>query len=587
MRARWWSWLVILIVLSGCMAASSAATPEEPVSVPVPTSAPVITDSLQDVIPVTPTPVPDDTRPAESPPAGAAREFSTDFSRHTVPYSEILSGGPPKDGIPAVDRPMYEPKVAADLWLGEREPVIVMQINDAVRAYPIQILTWREIVNDTLGGVPVAVTFCPLCNTAIAFDRRVGERVLDFGTTGRLRYSNLIMYDRQTETWWQQATGEAIVGELVGSELTFLPATMIAWAEFRDSYPDGDVLSLATGFSRAYGNNPYPGYDDIDRSPFLYDGPPTPGRLPAMARILAMELNGETVAYPYASLETLRVVDDEVGGVPIVVMWQGGVASALGLSDIAEAEDVGTVVAYLRDVGGDVLTFEQRDGEIVDTQTGTTWDHLGRGVTGDLAGTQLAPVVGVNHFWFSWAAFKPETRVYVLPDADSEPELSGSTPSDRAVAVDALAMDFEILVYRGAEHLGGESVLLSEVLAQGKPVMVEFWAGLCPTCRRALPETQEAYLRHGDEVTFIGVDIGIYAGLGSEADARALCDELGLSFPVGFLPDPTALQAYRVTGTPTALYFKPNGELFDRGGGIVGVETLSEKLAALIAASNS
>ena len=580
MRLSWWTWLAVAALLSGCMAASSAATPEEATPVGVTVSP------TQEAALTTPDPVPEMLQPGEPVPAGAEREFSTDFSRHTVPYSEILSGGPPKDGIPAVDDPQIVTVEAADAWLGEREPVILIQVDDAVRAYPIQVLTWHEIANDTLGGVPVAVTFCPLCNTAIAFDRRVDDLVLDFGTTGRLRYSNLIMYDRQTETWWQQATGEGIAGELAGRELTFLPANMIAWGDFRDTYPNGDVLSRVTGFSRPYGNNPYPGYDDIDSSPFLYDGPPTPGQLPPMARILAVELNGETIAYPYAAMKASRVANDVVGGSPIVVVWQPGVASALGSSNIAEADDVGPVIAFSREVDGEVLTFEF-DGQVVDAATGTTWDLFGRGLEGPLAGTQLTPVVGVNHFWFSWAAFKPETRVYEPTESAATPEITDALPEPPApvVQVDALQMDFEIVVYHGVERLGGERVRFSEVLAQGKPVMVEFWAGLCPTCRRALPETQEAYRRYGDAVTFIGVDIGLYTGLGNEADARALYADLGLSFPAGFVPDPAVLQTYRVTGLPTSLYFKPNGELFDRGGGIASVEALSQKLAALIAAS--
>ena len=156
-------------------------------------------------------------------------EWKTDFSRHTVPLDEIVSGGPPKDGIPAIDHPMFVAVHEADRWLGQREPVVVVRLGDETKAYPLQILIWHEIVNDVVGATPVAVTYCPLCNTALAFDRRLDGRVLDFGTTGRLRYSDLVMYDRQTESWWQQATGEAIVGSLAGAELTFIPAPLVSW----------------------------------------------------------------------------------------------------------------------------------------------------------------------------------------------------------------------------------------------------------------------------------------------------------------------------------------------------------------------
>ncbi len=163
----------------------------------------------------------------EQPPVSWAAEFKTEFGRHTVSYEEILSGGPPKDGIPAIDEPQFISVTEADDWLDPREPVISIEVNEDARAYPLQILTWHEIVNDTVGGEPVIVTFCPLCNTAIAFKRTFGGQILDFGTTGRLRFSNLIMYDRQTETWWQQASGEGIAGRYAGQRLEYLSAQLI------------------------------------------------------------------------------------------------------------------------------------------------------------------------------------------------------------------------------------------------------------------------------------------------------------------------------------------------------------------------
>jgi hypothetical protein len=219
-----------------------------------------------------------------------------------VPYDEI-STVLPKDRIAALDDPTFAGVDAVDEWLADEEPVLALELNGEAVAYPIQILMWHEIVNDEVGGVPVAATYCPLCNTAILFERTVEEaadageaRVLDFGTTGRLRYSNLIMYDRQTESWWQQATGEAIAGALTGRTLRFLPSSMIAWADFKAAYPEGRVLSRDTGYERDYGRNPYPGYDDPDRSPFLYSGPETPDALPQVARVLGIEMEGEAVA---------------------------------------------------------------------------------------------------------------------------------------------------------------------------------------------------------------------------------------------------------------------------------------------------
>lgn len=350
--------------------------------------------------------------PSEPPPSGAEREFSTDFSRHSVAYAEILSGGPPKDGIPAIDNPQFVTLSQADGWLGPQEPVILVQVEDEARAYPLQILMWHEIVNDTIADVPLLVTFCPLCNTAIAFERTLDGRVLDFGTTGRLRYSNLIMYDRQTESWWQQAIGDAIAGELTGRKLTLIPATIVSWTEFRTRFPEGKVLSRETGFARDYGRNPYFGYDDINQSPFLFRGPETPGTLPPMARVLTVESGGEAVAYPYTVMETERVINDTVGGKPVAVFWSAGTASALDTSTVAGGRDVGAAAAFSPEVDGRLLTFQLDGDQIVDTETASQWDITGRAISGELAGSQLTPIVSINHFWFSWAAFKPETRVY-------------------------------------------------------------------------------------------------------------------------------------------------------------------------------
>jgi len=282
---RWTIPLLGLFLLAACARAADVPPPTTPVSPQAATASPSEESAPGDA----PTPRPT-TDPAERPPAGAAAEFTTDFSLHSVPYAEILSGGPPKDGIPAIDHPYFITVAEADEWLADREPVILFQLGDDARAYPIQILIWHEIVNDVVNDTPVLVTFCPLCNTAIAFERTVDGQVLDFGTTGRLRYSNLIMYDRQTESWWQQATGEAIAGALTGTQLTFLPASIIAWEDFRSLYPDGQVLDRDTGFSRPYGSNSYVGYDDIDSTPFLFRGPPSPDAMPPMVRVLAVEV---------------------------------------------------------------------------------------------------------------------------------------------------------------------------------------------------------------------------------------------------------------------------------------------------------
>jgi hypothetical protein len=266
-------------------------------------------------------------------PAFWAQEWPrTDFTRHSVDLTEILSGGPPKDGIPAVDEPTFRP-AREETAIGDREPVLTVELGGEVRAYPIRYLMWHEIANDTIGGVPVAVTFCPLCNTAMVFDRRVQGRTLDFGVSGKLRASDMVMYDRQTESWWQQALGEGIVGELTGVQLTQLPAMMESWAQFRARHPDGLVMAQP-GWPRQYGANPYAGYDSLDR-PFLYDGEDPPHGISPLARVVRVG----TRAWP---LDRLRQAGrlEEAG---VVLTWEEGQASALDSGNIAQGQEVGTV----------------------------------------------------------------------------------------------------------------------------------------------------------------------------------------------------------------------------------------------------
>lgn len=337
--------------------------------------------------------------------------WRTDCSMSSLPLGELTPGGPGRDGIPPIDAPRFVTVTAANAWLKPREPVIVVARGALARAYPLQILIWHAIVNDDFGGAPLAVTFCPLCNTAIAFDRRLAGRVLDFGTTGNVRNPDLVMWDRQTESWWQQITGEAIVGELTGQRLAIVAATIVSSETFVVQYPQGQVLSRETGYDRSYGRNPYVGYDDIDTPPFLYDGP-LDGRLPPKERVVTVSLGGEDVAYPFGRLAERRVVAATVGGEAIVVLYQPGTASVLDTAQIAEARDIGAAGVYRPEADGRPLTFAWRDGAFVDLETGSTWSVLGLATAGPLAGKPLAPVVHGDHFWFAWAIFKPQARIF-------------------------------------------------------------------------------------------------------------------------------------------------------------------------------
>ena len=355
----------------------------------------------------------------EDPFAGTAVQFSTrfwegrtNFCKNSVAFSEFLSGGPPPDGIPAIDDPVFESVIDADTWLEEDWPVMFFEWNGEARAYPLAILIWHEIVNDEVGGEPVSLTFCPLCNATIAFKRTQPDgTVLDFGTTGNLRISDLVMYDRQTFSWWQQFTGEAIVGDLTGTKLEVLPSQIIAWSDFKTAHPDGDVLSRETGHVRSYGRNPYAGYDSINSSPFALDSAARANideRLFPMERVVAVEIDDLDLAYPFSQLSEVGVVNDDIEGQSIVVFWQEGTKSTFGNN----GGDTGSTGVFLRELEGQMLTFIAVDGGFEDEQTGSLWNILGEAIEGPLGGSQLQRVVSAEHFWFAWAIFKPDTEVW-------------------------------------------------------------------------------------------------------------------------------------------------------------------------------
>lgn len=275
---------------------------------------------------------------------------TTDFSRSLVPFSEIFSGGPPKDGIPAINNPVFEPAGSENAEIpAPTEPVMSLAIDGDARAYPLRILMWHEIVNDTVGDTPVAVTFCPLCNSGVVFDRRVGGDETTFGTTGRLRNSDLVMYDRATESWWQQFEGRAIIGARAGTELKRIPARLESYAEFTARFPKGRVLVPNGRFVRDYGRNPYVGYDSSAR-PFLYTGDYAgPGR--PLMRVVSVP--GVEAAWSFALLRaTGEIKVPGTGMGDLVLSWRAGQTSALDQSDIAESRDVGTVTVQRVRPGG-------------------------------------------------------------------------------------------------------------------------------------------------------------------------------------------------------------------------------------------
>lgn len=338
--------------------------------------------------------------------------WKTNWSIRIIDLAELILGAP-RDGIPPLNEPAFISVAEADAIYSDNSPVIQFEVHEDVRAYPLEIMTWHEIVNDVVGGTPVAVTFCPLCNTAIAFQRTVAGSVLTFGTSGLVRNSDLVMWDRQTESLWQQIGGKALVGDMVGAELTSLPTVIVAWSQFRNHFPEGLVLSRDTGFQRDYGRNPYVGYDAAGNSPFLFRGV-IDERLRPFERVATVEFGEAVVAYPFALLEQERVLEEKRDGKGVVVFWVPGASSALDSLEIDQGRAVGATGVFYREVGGEELSFIPNpvdEQTFLDTTTQSVWNVFGEAISGSLEGSRLTAKVHANHFWFAWAAFQPETEI--------------------------------------------------------------------------------------------------------------------------------------------------------------------------------
>jgi hypothetical protein len=339
--------------------------------------------------------------------------FNTDFSIRSISFDEILSGGPQKDGIPAIDSPKYISASEADEWLSDQEPVLVLEISTGVKIFPLQILMWHEIVNDS----DAIITYCPLCTTGIAFDRDLifnGQSyLLDFGTTGRLRFSNLLMYDRQTESWWQQGSGEAVIGDLTGAELRTLPILRMDWKNAKERNPEARVLSRDTGFKRNYGINPYSGYDNESRFPFLFQGDLGDIDYSPMSRVVQIKIEKYEKIFLHEQVQRQVVLMDTIGSVPVVLFWDSEARSALDNATIAQGKQIGSVNAFLPILGTRNLNFYvDSNGRIRDRETDSIWDAFGKALEGKLQDSRLPVLVGIEHFWFSAYSFSEELDVY-------------------------------------------------------------------------------------------------------------------------------------------------------------------------------
>ena len=275
----------------------------------------------------------------------ATGEFPlTDFSVRSIALEEIVYDGNTRDSIPPVGTPTFVP-IAEAQGIGDLEPVISIGIDGDFRAYPLRILLWHEIVNDEVGGVPVLVTYCPLCNSGIVFDRRVGGDVLEFGNTGRIRFHDMVMYDKGTESWWQQYTGEAVIGELTGTCMQPLPARLESVARFRARAPDGQLLVPEDVAARPYGQSPFRQMEQIPpaiaRDYFPYA---VPDGVNHLERVVVVDGEGWTTSLLRDS-GTLEVDD-------LVFEWIAGQNSIHDAAMIADGRDIGNVTVQRRTDAG-------------------------------------------------------------------------------------------------------------------------------------------------------------------------------------------------------------------------------------------
>ena len=335
--------------------------------------------------------------------------WRTDFSRVTAGLSDSVVVANGRGGIPVVTEPRYEATEQADSWISDNEPVLAAFAGVEARAYPLRLLLWHEAVNDWLGGSPLLVTYCPRCNSAAVFERNAGTLTLEFGAASVLRSENRVLFDEATESWWQQATGEAIAGEFAGLRLRSAESALISWKDFKRAYPDGTVLSQSSGFDFDYEFNPY---FNVDFTQPPESSGETDPRLPPRARVLGLLSDGEALAVPFSELFFSGVVNVKIDGAPVAVFWQRGTSSPLSSADVAQGRDVGATVAFDTRSGNRTLTFRSERGVFTDEQTSSTWSITGEALSGPLAGSRLNVFPHVNSFWSCWAAFRPATALY-------------------------------------------------------------------------------------------------------------------------------------------------------------------------------
>jgi hypothetical protein len=317
-------------------------------------------------------------------------------TKHIVPLDKIVSGGPPPDGIPSIDNPKFVSIEEADKFLQDADQVVGVNINGDVRAYPLQILVWHEIVNDNVGGTPVAVTYCPLCFTNQVFNRTVRGQTVEFGTSGKLYNSNLVMYDRTSNSLWSQALGQAIVGKHAGFKLDRIPFDVAFWKEWKQLYPATKVLSRDTGSTRPYGADPYGNYYTSNELYFPVTN--KDDRLGLKEIVVGLENAGQFKAYKLQQIEDDKVINDRIGGKSIALFSLHPFMVRV-FSNALDGQNV-------------EFQFDKNSSKITDKQTGSEWNFDGTAISGPMKGKQLSRLPFDEGFWFEWVAFHPETALY-------------------------------------------------------------------------------------------------------------------------------------------------------------------------------
>ena len=319
--------------------------------------------------------------------------METDGVKHLIPLDKIKGGGPPKDGIPSIDNPVFA-TVSDSQFMSDSDTVIGLEINGQAKAYPLFILVWHEIVNDKVGGLPVSVTYCPLCYTNQVFERIIDGQEVEFGTSGKLYNSNLLMYDRLTESYWSQALGLAVKGELTGYQLDLVPFDVITWGDWKALHPDTLVLTTDTGHLRSYATDPYGNYYTEPRIMFPVEY--SDDRMHSKEIIIGFSFDDIYKAYKQNDIESQIVINDSVGDTSIMLVSLYSENSR----------------AFERVIDGEILDFEYSNGKLVDTQTNSEWNYDGLAISGQYEGKQLERLPIEPGFWFEWVAFHPQTLVY-------------------------------------------------------------------------------------------------------------------------------------------------------------------------------